>query len=119
MRITHWRFGHVQVVRNNSTEKTELAALMLTRTAYFFVVQNFAGGVVAGCAHHSAARMRAGAAHIKCADGSAVVCPAWNGTQEEKLAEAHFAVENISAGESVNFFEVERRENLSVTHQTL
>jgi len=36
----------------------------LTRPADFFIVKNCVGGVVAGGAHHSAAGMRAGAAHI-------------------------------------------------------
>jgi len=54
-----------------------------------------------------------GAAHIKVADGSAVVGPAGDGAEEEKLFERKFALKNIALGEAEFALEVEWRKDLA------
>ena len=64
-------------------------------------------------AHDAAAGMRCGAAHVETVDRRAVVGPAGDGAQEEKLFEREFALENIALREAEFAFEIERRENLA------
>jgi hypothetical protein len=59
------------------------------------VFKDFAGGVVAGGARHSPAGMRARAAHIKAANGRAILGPTWHGSKEIKLVGTHLTVEDI------------------------
>ncbi len=80
-------------------------------------MDDFAGGVGAGCAGEAVAGMRAGAAEEKAADGRFVASPIENGAHGEKLVEGEFAMENVAAGEAVDRFEVERSDDLHVLHE--
>src|SRR5216683_2990304 len=57
--------------------------------------------------------MRGGAAHIEVADRRAVVGPAGNGAEEEKLFERKFALKNVALREAEFALEIERGENLA------
>src|SRR5713226_10368996 len=77
------------------------------------VVDDFAGGVGAGSAGEAVAGMRAGAAEIEAADGSAVARPVEQRAEGEELVEGQFAVKDVASGEAVSFFEVMRSDDLS------
>src|SRR5580704_18975352 len=70
-------------------------------------------GVVSRSARNAAARVRARAAKIKSGDGRAVVRPSGDGAHKEKLLERKISVKNVSFGEAVGAFQIERREHLS------
>src|SRR5712692_4245891 len=57
--------------------------------------------------------MRGGAAHIKMVDWGAVVGPAGDGAQEEKLFEREFTLEDVALGEAEFTLEIERGEDLA------
>src|SRR5258708_34580671 len=63
--------------------------------------------------------MRGGTAHIKVADGGAVVGPAGDGTEEEELFEGKLALENVALREAEFALEIERGENLAADDDVL
>ena len=65
--------------------------------------------IVAGSTGDAAARMRAGAAQVESIYRRAVLRPARNGAHEEKLIERQVTMKNISFGQAVSAFEIERR----------
>src|SRR5271168_2889626 len=82
------------------------------RVAAAAVTQHLMRGVVSRRAGDAAAWMRARAAKIKSGDGRAVLRPPGNRTHEKKLLERKIAVKNISFGEAVGAFQIERSEHL-------
>ena len=76
------------------------------------VAQHLMRGVVSGSAGDPATRMRARAAKIKSGDGRAILRPSGDWAHEKKLLERKIAVKNISFGEAVGSFQIERSEYL-------
>src|SRR5262245_13106192 len=76
------------------------------------IPEHLVRGVVARGPRHAAARMRARAAEIEVAHGSAVARPARNRTHEEELLEHQVAVEDVPLGEAVGALEIEGGEHL-------
>lgn len=70
------------------------------------VLQDLAGGVVPGRAHHSSAGMRPGPAKIETLDGRAVLRPARQGPREIELVEAHLAMEDVPSGQAKLLLEI-------------
>src|ERR1043166_5178921 len=81
------------------------------------IAQHLARRVVAGRAGHPAARVGAGAAHIKPRDRAAVIGMAEQRAGREQLPEIESAVENVAADEAESALEIERRENLPAEHR--
>jgi len=65
------------------------------------------------CAHNAAAGMRGGTAHIEIVDRGAVVGPAGDGAEKEKLFQGEFALKDVALREAEFAFEVERGEDLA------
>src|SRR5580698_2208287 len=76
------------------------------------VVDDFLCCVGTAGAGESVAGMRAGAAEEKSANRSFVTRPIENGAHGEELIESEFAVEDVATGETVNSFEIARRDDL-------
>ena len=75
-------------------------------------MDDFFGGVGTARAGESVAGMRAGAAEEESANRSFVARPIEDGAHGEELIEREFAVEDVAAGESVDGFEIARRDDL-------
>src|SRR5690606_9545824 len=60
------------------------------------VAQNLGGGVAAGRAHHPAARMGGGAAHVEAGYRAAVLGVAGHRPVEEQLVEGELALEDVA-----------------------
>ena len=65
------------------------------------MLEDFAGGVVAGGAGDAVAGMRAVAAEVEAFHGRGVARPAEERAHGENLVEGQFAVERVAAGEAV------------------
>src|ERR1700744_564674 len=72
----------------------------------------FLSGVGTASAGESVAGMRAGAAEEKSANRSFVTRPIEDRAHGEELIESEFAVEDVAASESVDGFEIARRDDL-------
>ena len=70
-------------------------------------------------AHDAAAGMRGRSAHVQVLDRRAVLRPARDRTQEEKLLERKLALEDVAFGQAELAFEVERRDDLAVQDDVL
>jgi hypothetical protein len=73
---------------------------------------DFARGIVAGCAGHTAARMRARSAHVQSFQRSAIVAVSEHWPRREHLVQAQGAVKNVAADQSEGSFEIERAHDL-------
>src|SRR5580693_1287939 len=78
------------------------------------VFENFESCEPAGCAHDAAAGMRGRAAHVEILDGGAEARVARGWSQEEKLLQGKFALEDVALAQSPLAFEVERSDDLPV-----
>ena len=70
-------------------------------------------GDAAGGAHDAAAGMSGGTAHIEVVDWGAVIGPAGDGAEEEKLLEGEFTLEDIALRQAEFALEIERGEDLA------
>ena len=73
--------------------------------------EDLAGGVEGGGSGEAGAGVGAGAAKEKAANGGAVTRPADERAHGEELVEGEFAVGDVTAGEAVVLFEIERRDD--------
>src|SRR5215472_398292 len=78
------------------------------------ILEDFAGGVVAGCAHDTAARMSTRSAQIQSVDRSAVPGPAGYRSHKEQLVQCHVTMKDVAAGERVVAFHIQRRDHLAM-----
>src|SRR5579863_5302490 len=78
------------------------------------VVDDFAGGVGAGCTSQTVAGMRAGTTEIKSADRRFIASPIEDRAHREKLIEGELAMENVAAGETVDGLKILRSDDLYV-----
>src|SRR3984885_1047658 len=92
--------------------RLDFASDMLCRSLDVF--QNFQSGEASRCAHDSAAGMSGRTTHIKIPNGRAEACIAWRGTQEEKLLQREFTLENVAFAQSPLAFEIKRSDDLPV-----
>src|SRR5579863_2617 len=76
------------------------------------LVDDFFGGVRTAGTGEPVARVRAGAAEVEPADRSFVASPIEDWAHREKLVQREFAVEDVSAGESVDRLEIARSDDL-------
>src|SRR4249920_2114351 len=79
--------------------------------------ENLPGGIAAGDAHDTAARMAAGATQIQTVDRRAVLRRARQWTDKEELIEAHRGVVPVTAGHAEFGFDIEGRKQLGVSDQ--
>src|SRR5690242_17921034 len=79
---------------------------------------HFAGAVVAGRAHDSAAGMRTGTTEKQAGNWSPISRIARHRPHHEHLVQAHFAVEDIATSDSEAALEVQRAEHLPVLDDT-
>src|ERR1700733_3776244 len=92
--------------------RLDLASDMLCRSLDVF--QNFQSGETSGCAHDSAPGMSGRTTYIKILNGRAEARIAWRGTQEEKLLQREFTLENVAFAQSPLTFEIKRSDDLPV-----
>src|SRR5205814_2163782 len=81
--------------------------------------QDLACGVEAGGAHDAAAWVGGRASQVEAVDRRPVARIAGHGTEREKLARGHRALEDVSAGEVEDALEVGRRKHLTVDDRAL
>src|SRR5215211_4817081 len=89
------------------------------QTTALEVSDDLARRIVSGRAGHAAARMGAGAAHVKAGNGAPIIGMAQYGPGRENLTEIEGAVENIAADKAEGPLEVERRQDLAPQHGAL
>src|SRR5580700_1904561 len=94
------------------SRRLDLASDMLCRSLDVF--QNFQSGETSRCAHDSSAGMSGRTTHIKILNGRAEARIAWRGTQEEKLLQREFALENVAFAQSPLAFEIKWSDSLPV-----
>src|ERR1700722_728060 len=94
------------------SRRLDLASDMLCRSLDVF--QNFQSGQTSRCAHDSAPGMSGRTTHIKILNGRAEARIAGCGTQEEKLLQRKFTLEDVAFAQSPLAFEVKRSDDLFV-----
>src|SRR5438874_6921649 len=111
------RFGQVKggyqpvVPATNDDDITSLRHLGRRPPKIF---ENFERREPSGSAHDSAARMGRRSAHVEVLNRRAELGPAGHRTQEEKLLEREFSLEDVTFAQSPLALQVERRDNLLV-----
>src|SRR5687767_1858488 len=83
----------------------------------FQILQDLAAGIEPRRARDPAAGMRAGAAKIQAFDRRPVLSPSEKRPKREELIERMFTMKDVTAGQAVNLFQVERRQNLAMNDQ--
>src|SRR5687768_8810389 len=83
------------------------------------IEQNFARCIGARGRHYAAARVRAGAAHIKAADRPAILRVTGERPVEQQLIQRELALENVALGEPHFVLELTRRAHLDVPDEIL
>src|SRR5882724_5048836 len=80
------------------------------------ICDDFARGVVTWRTRDSAARMRAGAAHVESLQRTAIVAVAQHGPGGKQLVQAERAVENVAADQTEGALQIERAHDLPAEH---
>src|ERR1700734_657005 len=78
------------------------------------IFQHFESRQAPRCAHNATAGMRGRTTHVEILDGRAEARVSWRWTQEEKLLQRKFSLEDVAFAQSPLAFEVEGSDDLLV-----